>query len=159
MKAKDIMTASPSCCSPNDSLQDAARTMRDNDCGAVPVVEDGRVVGIVTDRDLAVRALAQGKSADTKVRDIITRDPCCCKADDDVHDVAKAMADNQVRRIPIIDSGGRCIGIVSQADLARAAHDGGRVSEREVAMVVERISEPERQASNRGATSSPEQRV
>ena len=157
MKARDIMTSRPCCCSPNDSLQDVARTMRDNDCGAVPVVENGCVVGIVTDRDLTVRALAVGKSADTMVGDVITRDVCCCGADDDVRVVEKIMADNKVRRVPIVDAGGCCVGIVSQADLARAALNGARISEHEVAIVVEHISAPHRQSFDRGAQDTLEQ--
>lgn len=157
MKASDIMTASPCCCSPNDSLQDVARTMRDNDCGAIPVVENDCVVGIVTDRDLAVRALADGKSADAKVGDVITRDVCCCGADDDVREVEKIMADHQVRRVPIVDADGCCVGIVSQADLARAALNGARISEHEIAIVVENISAPHRQSFDRGAQDTLEQ--
>ncbi len=157
MKASDIMTSSPCCCSPNDSLQDVARTMRDNDCGAIPVVENGCVVGIVTDRDLAVRALADGKSADAKVGDVITRDVCCCGADDDVREVEKIMADNQVRRVPIVDADGCCVGIVAQADLARAALNGARISEHEIAIVVENISAPHRQTFDRGAQDTLEQ--
>ncbi len=157
MKARDIMTSRPCCCSPNDSLQDVARTMRDNDCGAIPVVEHGCVVGIVTDRDLAVRALAVGKSADAKVGDVITRDVCCCSADDDVRAVEKIMADNRVRRVPIVDADGGCVGIVAQADLARAALNGARVSEHEVAIVVEHISAPHRPSFNRGAQDTLEQ--
>ena len=157
MKARDIMTSRPCCCSPNDSLQDVARTMRDNDCGAVPVVENGCVVGIVTDRDLTVRALAVGKSADTMVGDVITRDVCCCGADDDVRVVEKIMAENKVRRVPIVDAGGGCVGIVSQADLARAALNGARISEHEVAIVVEHISAPHRQSFDRGAQDTREQ--
>lgn len=158
MKTRDIMTPSPCCCSPNDSLEAVARTMRDNDCGAVPIVADGRIVGIVTDRDLAVRALAEGKGADTKVGAVITRNPLCCRADDDVHDVERVMADNQVRRVPVVDADGACVGIVSQADLARAAKDGQRVTEHEVALVVERISEPRLRERNQSGRQSLEQR-
>lgn len=146
MKAREIMTSSPSCCSPSDSLQDVARSMRDNDCGAVPVVDNGCVVGIITDRDLAVRALAGGKSADAKVGDVITSDPCCCTPEADLREVEKIMADNQVRRVPVIDADGCCVGIIAQADLARAAFHGRPVSQNEIAVVVERISEPTRQS-------------
>ena len=156
MKAKDIMTAAPCCCSPNDSLQDVARAMRDNDCGAVPIVDNGGVVGIVTDRDLAVRALAEGKGSDARVGDFITTGPCCCSAEDDVRHIEKLMADKQVRRVPIVDADGCCVGIVAQADLARAAFDGERVSEHEVAILVERISEPRRQSFDGGATGERE---
>ena len=150
MKASDIMTSSPCTCSPSDSLRDVARLMRDNDCGAVPVVDDdGCVIGMVTDRDLAVRALADGTSADASVGEFITRDPRCCAADDDIRDVEKIMADNQVRRVPVVNADGACVGIVSQADLARAALDGASVSEHEVAIVVERVSAPQRKSFNR----------
>jgi len=140
MKASDIMTSDPCTCSPSDSLQDVAKSMRDHDCGAVPVIDKGRVIGIVTDRDLAVRALADGMRPDTKVGDVITRDPRCCSADDDLREVEQIMTELQVRRVPVVDAAGCCVGMISQADLARAASDGQRVSEREVAIVVERIS-------------------
>jgi len=157
MKANEIMTTGPCCCSPSDSIGDVARLMRDNDCGSVPIVEGGCVVGIVTDRDLAVRGLASGKSASTRVRDLMTSSPCCAAADDDVRDVEKIMADRQVRRVPIVDADGCCVGIVSQADLARAALDGARVSEHEVAIVVEAITQPQDRAFDRGAGSDLEQ--
>jgi CBS domain-containing protein len=144
MKAKDIMTASPSCCSATDSIQDVARTMRDYDCGCVPVIADDsrRVVGIITDRDLAVRGFADGKSPDTKVGFLMTPSPSCCRETDDIKDVEQVMVSQQVRRVPIVDSSDRCIGIVSQADIARAASGDERVSDREIAIVVEKISEP-----------------
>ena len=159
MKVKDIMTSSPCCCSPTDSLGDVARIMRDNDCGAVPVVENGCVVGIVTDRDLAVRGLADRLNADARVGDVITRDPRCCSPDDCVRDVEIIMAENQIRRVPVVDQDGCCIGIVSQADLARAVLEGQQVSEHEVAIVVERISEPPRRRFDRGAGDTLEQRL
>ncbi len=140
MLAKEIMTASPACCSPTDTLQAAAGLMRDNDCGAIPVVEAGKVIGIVTDRDIAVRAVAEGMRSDTAVDGVFTRDPRCCSVNDDVREVQRVMADSQVRRVPIVDAVGRVVGIVSQADLARASDR--LVSEHEVAIVVERISEP-----------------
>ena len=157
MKVREIMTPNPCCCSPTDSLRTVARTMRDHDCGAVPVIEHGYVIGIVTDRDLAIRALADGNDADTKVVDVLTRNPRCCGLDDDLRDVERIMADHQVRRVPVVDADGSCVGIVAQADLARAAVNGERVSEREVALVVERISAPPRQAFNRGAEGTLEQ--
>ena len=159
MKASEIMTSGPCFCSPNDSLQVVAQAMRDNDCGAVPVLENGRVIGIVTDRDLAVRALAEGMRPDARVGDVITSDPCCCDVDDDLRDVEQIMSENQVRRVPVLDAAGSCVGIISQADLARAASDGQRVSEREVAIVVENISAPRRRSFERGSQSSAELRL
>lgn len=140
MQAKDIMTASPACCTPADTLQDVARLMRDSDCGAIPVVDGAKVVGIVTDRDLAVRGLADGMSAEASISDVLTRDPKCCRETDDVKEVQRVMSDHQVRRVPIINADGAVVGIVAQADLARASEH--LVSEHEVAIVVERISEP-----------------
>jgi CBS domain-containing protein len=159
MKANELMTPSPCCCSENDSAQDVARMMRDNDCGSVPVVNDsGGVVGIVTDRDLALRAIADGKDGSTKVRDLMTASPCCCDADDDVRDVERMMSEHQVRRIPIVDESGRCVGIVAQADLARAAADDRTITEHEIAIVVEKISEPGIRTAERGPGKQPEQR-
>jgi CBS domain-containing protein len=159
MKASDIMTPSPCYCSPSDSLEQVAQLMRDNDCGAVPVIEDERIIGIVTDRDLAVRALAHGMSADAKVAKFFTRDPHCCTADDDIRDVEKTMANNQIRRVPIVNEEGRCVGIVAQADLARASLDGSRITEHEVAIVVERVSAPGAPSFDRIGSPIAEQRL
>lgn len=156
MKAQEIMTTNPACCTPDDTAQEAARLMAECDCGVLPVVADRqtmRLVGVVTDRDLAVRGLAQGKGADSRVRDLMTAHPLCGSPDDDLKEVERAMAENQVRRVPIVDRGGRAVGIVAQADLARAAERRKGISDREVARVVEKISEP-RRASGRGGTSA-----
>lgn len=142
MKARELMTPSPCCASTQDSAREVARLMRDNDCGAIPVVDEkNAVVGMITDRDLAIRALAEGKDADSKVGELMTASPCCASVDDSVRDVQRLMSDNQVRRIPIVDANGKCVGIISQADLARAA-ERDKVTEHEVALVVEAISEP-----------------
>jgi CBS domain-containing protein len=157
MKAKDIMTASPCCCSPNDSVQDVARTMRDHDCGAVPIIDKGRMVGIVTDRDLTVRALAAGLDSESRVADVITREPASCDADAELSEVERVMSDQQVRRIPIVDADKRVVGIVSQADLARALVDGRAVTEHEVALVVERVSMPRHRPFDHGVSVNLEQ--
>jgi CBS domain-containing protein len=142
MKARDIMTASPCCCSPTDSVQDVARTMRDHDCGSVPIIDEGRLVGIVTDRDLTVRALASGLDPESRVADVISREPSSVSADSDVSEVERIMSDQQVRRVPVVDADKHVVGIVSQADLARASFDGKKLSEHEFALVVERVSLP-----------------
>lgn len=142
MKAREIMTSNPCCCSSSDSVHEVARIMRDNDCGSVPVVDpSGCVVGTVTDRDLTTRVLAAGKGSDARVADAMTANPCCCDVDSDVRDVERTMAQHRVRRVPIVDASGRLAGIIAQADLARAA-EHRKLSEHEVALVVERISEP-----------------
>ena len=162
MKASELMTPSPCCASTQDTAGDVARLMRDNDCGAIPVVDENKkVVGMITDRDLAIRALAEGKSGDTKVGELMTASPCCASVDDSVRDIEKLMSANQVRRIPIVDARGCCVGIVSQADLARAAEQEN-VTEHEVALVVEAISGPSsfaRTKPRNGNGASDEQRV
>jgi CBS domain-containing protein len=145
MKAHDIMTADPVCVTADDSARRVADLMAKNDCGCLPVVErldSRRVVGVITDRDIAVRAVARGKGANTPVSDLMTRRPHCCTIDATVDEVERTMADRQIRRVVIVDDAERCVGIIAQADLARAAEQGGAVSDLEVARVVERISEP-----------------
>lgn len=143
MTARDIMTRDPACITPEDTAQQAALLMEQYDCGSIPVVQDNetrRLVGVVTDRDITLRAVGRGRGAETPVSDIMSKDVACCTADSDVDEVGRLMADRQVRRVPIIDGDGCCIGMVAQADLAR--NTGRAVSESEVAHVVEQISEP-----------------
>jgi len=142
MNADEIMTPEPACCTPDARVDEAARLMRDHDCGAIPVIEaDGskRLVGVVTDRDIALRGVAEGRGPDTLVGDIMTPDPRTCTPDVDVHEVETVMKQNQLRRVPIIDARGLLVGIISQADLARKVGN-----DREVGELVERISEPGR---------------
>jgi len=145
MHAREIMTANPAVVTPDDPARRVAELMAEHDCGCLPVVDarqGGRVVGVVTDRDLALRGLAQGRGPETPVRELMTPDPECCRADDDVKDVERVMADWQVRRVVVVDADRRCVGMIAQADLARAAEHRRGVSDREVAQIVERISEP-----------------
>lgn len=144
MRAQELMTRNPACVTPDDSARHAAQLMEENDCGCLPVVNsgDGRVVGVVTDRDITVRGSAKGRGPETSVRELMTRDPDCCREDDDVKDVQRVMSDRQVRRIVIVDADRHPVGMVAQADLARAAEGGGKVSDRDVARVVESISAP-----------------
>ena len=145
MKASDIMTPDPACVTPDDSARQAAQLMADNDCGCLPVVDShgsNKVIGVITDRDIAVRGVARGRSSDTLVRDLMTRDATTCPPDADLKEVERAMSDRQVRRIVVADADGCACGIISQADLARASDRD--VSEHVVARVVERISEPAR---------------
>lgn len=145
MKAHELMTPCPACCTPDDTARRAARLMADNDCGCLPVLEgrnSDRVIGIVTDRDIALRAIARGKGPDTPVGELMTPNPACCPADADVESVEHLMADRQIRRVVVVDASGCCAGIIAQADLAREAERGRDVGEKEVARVVERISAP-----------------
>lgn len=142
MKASELMSAQPACCTPEDTVQEAARLMCECDCGCIPVVDDkesNRIVGVITDRDIACRCTAEGKSPKTPVKEAMTRDPKCCGPDDDVELVERIMAEEQVRRVPVVDARGFCVGIIAQADLALNAR---AASDSEVGKVVERISEP-----------------
>lgn len=143
MRAQDLMTMSPVCVTPDEDVQKVAQLMAEKDCGCIPVVDSSdnrRVVGVITDRDIAIRAIAEGKGPSTKARDIMTSDPRCCLPDDGVRAVERVMAEQQVRRVVIVDDDGTCVGIVAQADLARAKAPD--VTERDVAYVVEQISQP-----------------
>ena len=143
MRARDIMTREPECCRPDQTARDAAQVMRDRDCGCVPIVDDaGSVIGIVTDRDLAIRAIALGKDSNTSLKELMTPEAASCGPDDDLRDVEQKMAELQIRRIPIVDTSGRCLGIISQADIARASATDSPVTEQEIALVVEKISQP-----------------
>jgi CBS domain-containing protein len=142
MRVRQIMTPDPARCTPDTSAQKAAVLMRDNDCGSIPVVEStasNRLIGTVTDRDLAIRGLAQGKGPDTLVRDLMTPDPVSCVPDDEIEDLRQVMVQQMVRRVPVVDEDGALVGIVAQADIAR---EEGAASDREVGRIVEAISEP-----------------
>ncbi|MBI4501390.1 MAG: CBS domain-containing protein [Gemmatimonadetes bacterium] len=150
MQAKDLMTPNPACCTPDDEVAEAARLMREFDCGSLPVVESEetmRLIGIVTDRDLAVRGLTEGKDGETKVSEVMSTDPGSCRPDDDIRDVESVMIQRKVRRVPVVDERGRCVGIIAQADLALGKD---AVSNREVGRVVEQISVPSGPAIRRG---------
>ena len=147
MRTREIMTANPRCGSTSDTVETVAKLMRDADCGSIPIVDDatGKVVGIVTDRDLAVRVMAAGRGLETPVTTVMTGYPSTARPDDDLRHVEKLMAEHQVRRVPVVDVDSRCIGIVSQGDIARAALARPEVvSDREVAIVVESISNASR---------------
>ena len=145
MRAQDLMTMSPACVTPDDEVRKVAQIMDDNDCGCLPVVDAGdnrRVVGVITDRDIAIRGVAKGKGPNSKVAELMTHDALCCLPDDEIAAVERVMTEKQVRRVVIVDDDGYCVGIVSQADIARAAKAASDITPRDVAHIVERISEP-----------------
>ena len=117
MNIREVMTPNPRTVSPDDSIQHAARIMRDEDTGAVPVVEDGRPVGMVTDRDIVIRAVADGGVTDRIVRDIVTSGVVCVTPDMSTRDANELMSEHQVRRLPVVEDD-RLVGIVSLGDLA-----------------------------------------
>jgi CBS domain-containing protein len=144
MKAQELMTKAPACCTPDSTVREAAQLMLEHDCGCVGVVEKGsmRLIGVVTDRDIACRCVAQGGGPETRIKEVMTADPRSCHPEDDVAAVEQIMMQAQVRRVPVVDGRGDCVGMIAQADLA--VRDRA-VSESELGRVVERISEPGRQ--------------
>ncbi|MBU8977985.1 MULTISPECIES: CBS domain-containing protein [unclassified Lysobacter] len=123
MKVADIMTTDVFLTAPNRSIREAAETMHRMDVGSLPVGDGDRLVGMVTDRDITIRAVARGMAADTPVRDVMTQDIRYCFEDEDVDDVARNMADLKVRRLPVINRDKRLVGFVSLADFAHGADD------------------------------------
>lgn len=118
-KISNVMTREAKLVNPNDTLQHAAKLMKACDCGILPVVEGDRLVGMITDRDIAVRCIAEGKGPDAKVADAMSQEVKYCFEDDDISHVCANMSDIQVRRLPVVDRNKRLVGIVSLSDLAR----------------------------------------
>jgi CBS domain-containing protein len=132
MKVSECMTRQVFVISPRDSLRAAAQRMAECDVGALPVGEDDRLVGVVTDRDIAIRAVARDLSPDTLVRDVMSPEVLYCFENDDIERVAGNMGEQQIRRLPVVNAAKRLVGIVSIGDLAirgRAATTGQAVAE------------------------------
>lgn len=145
MKASDIMTPHPACVTPADTAETVAKLMVEHDCGALPVVssnDNHRLLGMITDRDLAVRAVAQGKGPDTPVSELMTPDPRACPPEAKLEEVEKVMADGRVRRLPITDGNEQVVGIIAQADLVRVAKKGRKPTPESFVTVVGKISQP-----------------
>ena len=118
MKVADVMTTTVRLVRPDQTLREAANMMFDDDIGAIPVADKERLVGMVTDRDIAIRGIAQGKGPDAKVGEIMTEQVKYCFADEDLDQVSRNMASLQMRRLPVMDREKRLVGIVSLGDLA-----------------------------------------
>jgi CBS domain-containing protein len=118
MKVSDKMTRNVRVASPDDSIQQAAHSMAESDAGALPVGQDDRLVGMVTDRDIAVRGVAQGKGPDTKVREVMTPKVKYCFEDEDLAQVARNMGEQQLRRLPVVNRQKRLVGILALGDIA-----------------------------------------
>ena len=140
MKIAEVMTARPRAVTEQTSVREAARLMEEEDVGSLPIVSDGaRLVGIVTDRDIAIRAVGRGLDPEqTSVRDIASTEVYALTPDDDLNDALETMARAQVRRLPIVVRENELVGMVSQADVARAT------KEKTAGEVVEAISQPPR---------------
>ena len=144
MKISEIMSKNPRSVSPDTPVSEAAQVMKEEDVGLVPVVERvggaetrGRLVGVVTDRDIAIRAVAEGRATDAPVSEIMSGGVKTCGPNDSVESAMELMGREQVRRIPIVDDSGALVGIIAQADIVIEARDN-RKAER----TVEQISQP-----------------
>ena len=146
MKVSEVMTRDVRLIEPTQTIQDAARLMAELDAGIMPVREADRLVGMITDRDIAVRAVAEGRGPDTPVREVMTEDVKYCYEDDDTEDVARNMADIQVRRLPVLTRDKRLVGIISLGDMA-VTDGSGRVGD-----AVAGISQPGGQHSQTGGS-------
>ena len=117
MKVSDVMTPNPRTVQLSDTIEDAARIMRDEDTGAVPVIEDDRVVGMITDRDIVIRAVADGDFECT-IDDIVSDDVVCATPEMSTAEAAELMSEHQIRRLPVVDDDEHLVGIVSIGDIA-----------------------------------------
>jgi CBS domain-containing protein len=120
---QEAMTSNPAAITPDTSVQEAARLMKSEDVGALPVVEDGRLTCVITDRDLAIRGVAEGAGAETPVRDLASQDVVTIDPQQSLEEAARLMAQHQVRRLPVVEEDGRLVGMLAQADVAAAGHD------------------------------------
>jgi CBS domain-containing protein len=121
MKISEVMTRDVQTVRPDQSAQEAARLMLKAEAGSIPVTDGDRLIGMITDRDIAVRGVAKGYGPDTPIRELMTDDIICARLDDSVEDVASRMSEAQVRRLPVIDQDEKLCGIVSLGDLSREA--------------------------------------
>ncbi|MCL6446428.1 MAG: CBS domain-containing protein [Alicyclobacillus sp.] len=136
VKVRDLMTSDVSCCQPTDSIQRAAQIMQSVNCGSVPVCQNNRVVGMVTDRDIVLKAVAAGKMNCT-VQECMSTKVVTCTPDTDAHEAADLMARHQIRRLPVVDASGNICGICSIGDLATV-----NIHVNEAGDALSRISEP-----------------
>ena len=136
MKISDVMTREVETIRPDQTAQDAARFMLKAEAGSIPVTDGDRLLGMITDRDIAVRGVARGYGPDTPVSELMTDEIICARHDDNVQDVATRMSEAQVRRLPVIDEDEKLCGIVSLGDLSRQT-DG-----QSAAQALEGVSQP-----------------
>lgn len=136
-KVRDVMTSRPRCVSPDTPVTEAAELMESEDVGSLPVLEGDELAGMITDRDIVIRAIARGKDPrGMPVREVSTRDVVTVRSDEDLSEALKLMASHQVRRLPVVDDGNRLVGVLAQADVAQEA------KEKTVGEMVEEISKP-----------------
>lgn len=120
---REAMTPSPTTVEPGTTAQDAARTMKTEDVGSLPILDGDRLVGVVTDRDIAIRVVAEGKGAETTVGEIASRDVVTIDPEQSLEEAVRLMAEHQVRRLPVTEEDGKLVGVLAQADIAHTGHD------------------------------------
>ena len=139
MEAKDLMTGHPACCTPDTSLREVAKMMVEYNCGEIPVVDSRqsmRPIGVITDRDITCRTVAEGKNPLTMTAGECMSTPCVTlQQEASIEECCRVMEDNRIRRVPVVDSVGRCCGIISQADIAKTM-------DQLAAEVVRQVSQP-----------------
>jgi len=136
MKVSEVMTREVQTVRPDQTVREAAGFMLSADAGSIPVTEGDRLIGMITDRDIAVRGVAEGYGPDTPVRDLMSNDMVTARIDDEVDDVAVRMSEAQIRRLPVVDEQNQLCGIVSLGDLTQKAEDGT------AEMALEGVTEP-----------------
>ena len=120
---REAMTSGPATVEPGATAREAARLMKSKDVGSLPVVEGDRLVGMITDRDLAIRLVGEGKSVDTPVGELASKDVVTIDPQQEVEEAARLMAEHQLRRLPVCEEDGKLVGILAQADVAQIGHD------------------------------------
>src|SRR5262249_30279660 len=136
MKVRDAMTTEVQLCTPDDTLRDAAEAMAALNCGLLPVTDNERLVGMISDRDIAIRGVAMGRGPDSRIGDVMTTDVKYCFEDQDIEEVTANMGDIQVRRLPVLNRKKQLVGIIALGDIARANSGDG------TAAALRRISRP-----------------
>jgi CBS domain-containing protein len=140
MKVKDIMTTEPRICAPETNLAAAAALMLDGDCGILPVVDDGRIVGVVTDRDMFVALATRNERASrVAVRDVVQAPAVTCGPEDDLRTVLATMKQRRIRRLPVEGFGGAVLGIISMNDILLATGPNGPIAEDDVVETLQTI--------------------
>ncbi len=125
MKVRDAMTPDVQLCTPNDTLKDAAEAMMALNVGLLPVTDNDRLVGMITDRDIAVRGVARGRGPETPVADVMTQEVKYCFEDQDINEVTRNMGEIQVRRLPVVNREKQLVGIIALGDIARSRSGDG----------------------------------
>lgn len=134
---RDVMTPNPECVSERDSIRDVARIMKDQDTGVVPVVDGKRIIGLITDRDIVVRGIAEGRDiTNARVNELMTKGVRTVKEDTPLNQVLDLMSNAEVRRVPVVNGNDELVGIVSLGDIATLTNQDGRIGQ-----AVENISE------------------